>query len=106
MLCARNRLFDPITLGPLRLPNRVIMSSMSRDRSPRGVPTDLNAVYYRQRSSAGLVITESTAVSARAVGWPNTPGIFTDEQVTGWRGVTQAVHAEGGRIISQLWHCG
>ena len=106
MPSARNRLFDPITLGPLRLPNRVIMSSMSRDRSPRGVPTDLNAVYYRQRASAGLVITESTAVSARAVGWPNTPGIFTDEQVAGWRGVTEAVHAQGGRIFSQLWHCG
>jgi N-ethylmaleimide reductase len=106
MAFKRKRLFDPATLGPLRLPNRVIMSSMSRDRSPGGVPTALNALYYAQRAGAGLVITESTAVSARGVGWPNTPGIFTDEQVAGWREVTRAVHGQGGRIFSQLWHCG
>ena len=106
MAFTRKSLFDPVVLGALRLPSRVIMSSMSRDRSPGGVPTALNATYYSQRASAGLVITESTAVSARGVGWPNTPGIFTDEQVAGWRGVTQAVHGQGGRIFSQLWHCG
>jgi len=100
------RLFDAVSLGPLRLPSRIVMSSMSRDRSPGGVPTALNATYYAQRAGAGLVITESTAVSARGTGWPNTPGIFTPQQVDGWRGVTAAVHARGGRIFVQLWHCG
>ncbi|HSV52805.1 MAG TPA: alkene reductase [Burkholderiaceae bacterium] len=82
------------------------MSSMSRDRSPDGVPTSLNANYYAQRAAAGLVVTESTAISARGTGWPNTPGIFTETQVAGWRGVTDAVREMGGRIFSQLWHCG
>lgn len=99
-------LFDPVQLGPLPLPNRIVMSSMSRDRSPGGIPTRLNASYYAQRAQAGLVVTESTAVSARGVGWPNTPGLFTPEQVNGWREVTDAVHRAGGRIFSQLWHCG
>jgi len=99
-------LFDPASLGALRLPNRIIMSSMSRDRSPGGVPTALNASYYAQRATAGLVVTESTAISARGVGWPNTPGIYTDAQVAGWSAVTDAVHRAGGRIFSQLWHCG
>ncbi|HSV81372.1 MAG TPA: alkene reductase [Ramlibacter sp.] len=99
-------LFDPVVLGRLRLPSRIVMSSMSRDRSPQGLPTPLNATYYAQRASAGLVVTESTAISARGVGWPNTPGIFTPEQVAGWRGVTEAVHRAKGRIFSQLWHCG
>ncbi|HSV36769.1 MAG TPA: alkene reductase [Ramlibacter sp.] len=106
MTVIRKTLFEPVTLGALRLPNRMVMSSMSRDRSPNGVATSLNATYYAQRASAGLVVTESTAVSARGVGWPNTPGIFTDEQVAGWRGVTEEVHRRGGRIFSQLWHCG
>ncbi|WP_446720777.1 alkene reductase [Mesorhizobium sp. L-8-3] len=99
-------MFSAIRLGDLTLPNRIVMSSMSRDKCPRGVPTELNAVYYAQRASAGLVVTESTAVSARGVGWPMTPGIFTDAQVEGWRAVTEAVHAAGGTIFCQLWHCG
>ena len=99
-------LFDPASLGALRLPNRIIMSSMSRDRSPGGVPTALNASYYAQRATAGLVVTKSTAVSARGVGWPNTPGIYSEAQVAGWSIVTDAVHRAGGRIFSQLWHCG
>jgi N-ethylmaleimide reductase len=99
-------LFDPVSLGALRLPNRIVMSSMSRDRSPGGVPSPLNATYYAQRATAGLVVTESTAISARGVGWPNTPGIYTEAQVSGWRAVTDAVHQAGGRIFSQLWHCG
>jgi N-ethylmaleimide reductase len=99
-------LFDPASLGALRLPNRIIMSSMSRDRSAGGVPTTLNAAYYAQRATAGLVVTESTAISPRGVGWPNTPGIYTEAQVAGWRAVTDAVHRAGGCIFSQLWHCG
>jgi len=102
----RKNLFDSVQFGRQVLPNRIVMSSMSRDRSPQGVPTELNAEYYAQRASAGLIITESTAVSARGVGWPNTPGIFTKEQVAGWRKVTDAVHQRGGRVFSQLWHCG
>lgn len=105
-MVAAKRLFDRISLGPLHLPSRIVMSSMSRDRSPGGVPTALNAEYYAQRAGAGLVVTESTSVSPRGVGWPNTPGIFTPQQVDGWRGVTRAVHARGGRIFVQLWHCG
>jgi N-ethylmaleimide reductase len=100
------RLFDPVQLGLLSLTSRLVMSSMSRDRSPGGVPTALNAQYYAQRASAALVVTESTAVSARGVGWPNTPGIYTPQQVAGWRRVTDAVHQRGGRIFLQLWHCG
>jgi N-ethylmaleimide reductase len=99
-------LFDRVQFGRQVLTSRIVMSSMSRDRSPRGVPTALNAEYYAQRASAGLIITESTAVSARGLGWPNTPGIFTDEQAAGWRKVTDAVHQRGGRVFSQLWHCG
>ena len=99
-------LFDPASLGALRLPNRIIMSSMSRYRSPGGVPTALNASYYAQRATAGLVVTELTAISARGVGWPNTPGIYTEAQIAGWRAVTDAVHRAGGHIFSQLWHCG
>jgi len=79
---------------------------MSRDRSPGGVPTALNATYYAQRATAGLVVTESTAISARGVGWHNTPGIYTDAQISGWQVVTDAVHQAGGQIFSQLWHCG
>jgi N-ethylmaleimide reductase len=103
---ADKTLFDELSFGPLRLPSRIVMSSMSRDRCPGGVPTGLTAEYYGQRVGAGLVVSESTAVSARAVGWPNTPGIFNDEQMAGWRGVTEAVHRRGGRIFVQLWHCG
>jgi N-ethylmaleimide reductase len=99
-------LFQPITLGALMLPSRIVMSSMSRDRSFGGIPNALNAAYYAQRASAGLVVTESTAVSARGVGWPDTPGIFSTHQVAAWRQVTDAVHRAGGRIYCQLWHCG
>lgn len=99
-------LLAPIQFGPYRLPNRFVMSAMTRNRSPREVPTPLNALYYAQRASAGLVISESTAISAQGLGWNDTPGIFTDEQVQAWRQVTDAVHARGGRMFLQMWHCG
>jgi N-ethylmaleimide reductase len=102
----RSGLLDPVTLGALQLPHRIVMSSMSRDRSPGGVPTALNATYYAQRATAGLIVTESTAISARGVGWHNTPGIYTAAQISGWHAVTGAVHQAGGQIFSQLWHCG
>jgi len=100
-------LFDPIELGPLVCPNRIFMAPLTRCRAAEGhVPTGLNAEYYRQRASAGLIISEATSVSPRGFGYPNTPGIFTDAQVAGWQEVTRAVHAAGGRIFLQLWHVG
>ena len=101
-------LFEPIALGELRLPNRIIMSPLTRCRAtPEGrVPNALMAEYYVQRATAGLIISEATSVTPMGVGYPNTPGIWSDEQVAGWRQVTDAVHAAGGRIVLQLWHVG
>ncbi len=103
-----NPLLTPLTLGPLTLPNRVIMSPMTRSRSeqPGDVPTELNARYYAQRANAGLIISEATQVDPRGKGYAFTPGIHSDEQVAGWQTVTEAVHAAGGRISLQLWHVG
>jgi N-ethylmaleimide reductase len=101
------QLLSPVRLGDLELPNRVLMAPMTRQRAaPGNVPTELNATYYAQRASAGLIITEATQVSPQGVGYPGTPGIHTDAQVAGWRLVTQAVHRRGGRIFLQLWHVG
>jgi len=101
------KLLSPVRLGELELPNRVLMAPMTRNRAAAGnVPTDLNATYYAQRASAGLIVTEATQVSPRGVGYPGTPGIHTDDQVEGWRKVTRAVHERGGRIFLQLWHVG
>jgi N-ethylmaleimide reductase len=100
-------LFDPVTLGNLRLANRLAMAPMTRDRStPEGVPTKLNAAYYAQRASFGLIITEGTQPSADGQGYILTPGISTDAQIAGWQVVTNAVHAAGGRIYIQLMHVG
>jgi N-ethylmaleimide reductase len=100
-------LFSPLPLGPLTLPNRVIMAPLTRCRAGAGnVPHALNATYYAQRASAGLIISEATQVSLQGVGYPGTPGLHSAEQVAGWRGVTDAVHAAGGRIFAQLWHTG
>jgi N-ethylmaleimide reductase len=101
-------LFQPLDVGPLYLPNRVLMSPMTRSRAaqPGDVPTELNARYYAQRASAGLIISEATQVSPQGKGYAYTPGIHSDEQVAGWRRVTEAVHANGGRIVLQLWHVG
>ncbi len=102
------KLLEPVQIGNLELPNRVIMAPMTRCRAenPGRVPVDLMAEYYRQRAGAGLIISEGTAVSKRAIGYMNTPGLFTDEQVTGWKKVTSSVHQAGGRIFTQLWHVG
>jgi N-ethylmaleimide reductase len=100
-------LFTPLALGPLTLPNRLAMAPLTRNRSTReGVPQPLNVEYYRQRASAGLLISEGTCIAPEAVGYPLTPGIWSDAQVAGWRTVTEAVHNEGGRIFCQLWHVG
>lgn len=100
-------LFTPLALGDLALPNRIVMAPLTRNRAGEGnVPTALNVLYYSQRASAGLIITEASQVSPRGVGYPATPGIHSDAQVEGWRRVTEAVHAKGGHIFIQLWHVG
>ena len=104
---AASVLFTPFQLGPLQLPNRIVMAPMTRNRAGHGnVPTALNTEYYRQRAAAGLIVTEGSQVSPQGVGYPGTPGIHTDAQVEGWRRVTDAVHGAGGRIFLQLWHVG
>ncbi|MES2300227.1 MAG: alkene reductase [Pseudomonadota bacterium] len=101
-------LFDPIVVGDLSLPNRVIMAPLTRSRAsaPGRVPNALMAQYYAQRASAGLIISEASAVCAQGVGYADTPGIWSDEQVEGWKLVTSKVHQAGGRIFLQLWHVG
>jgi N-ethylmaleimide reductase len=99
-------LFQPVRLGELALPNRVVMAPMTRNRARGTIPGERNARYYAQRASAGLIITEATQVTPRGVGYPDTPGIHDDAQVAGWRLVTDAVHGAGGRIALQLWHVG
>jgi len=99
-------LFSNIQLGGLTLPNRIVMAPMTRNRAPQNIPVELMVEYYVQRATAGLIVTEGAQVSEQAIGYPATPGIHTDEQVTGWQRVTKTVHAAGGRIFVQLWHCG
>src|SRR5260370_819228 len=100
-------LFAPYRLGELQLPSRILMAPMTRSRAGAGsVPTGLMATYYQQRASAGLIVTEATQVSTQGVGYPGTPGIYSDEQVAGWKLTTDAVHRGGGRIFLQLWHVG
>jgi N-ethylmaleimide reductase len=102
------KLLEPVKLGVLELPNRIIMAPLTRCRADRQgrVPNDLMAEYYRQRAGAGLIISEGTAVSRKAIGYVDTPGLYSDEQTAGWKKVTKSVHAEGGRIFAQLWHVG
>jgi N-ethylmaleimide reductase len=100
-------LFRPADIGSLHLPHRIVMAPMTRNRAGAGnTPTDLTVRYYEQRASAALIITEATQISPEGLGYPNTPGIYSEEQVTAWRRVTDAVHARGGRIFLQLWHVG
>jgi N-ethylmaleimide reductase len=100
-------LFSPYQLGPLRLRNRIVMAPLTRARADlHGVPSPLAAEYYAQRAGAGLIITEATAVSAQGTGYDNWPGLYTDDQQAGWRAVTEAVHAAGGRVFIQLFHAG
>ncbi|MDT6964733.1 alkene reductase [Cupriavidus sp. SZY C1] len=101
-------LFDPLQIGDLHLPNRIVMAPLTRLRAaaPVHVPNALMAEYYAQRASAGLLISEGVPVSPDGVGYENVPGLWTDEQVAGWKVVTDAVHRAGGRIVAQLWHVG
>jgi len=103
----RTDIFSPARLGGLELSNRIVMAPLTRSRAgDDGVPTELHATYYAQRASAGLIIAEATNISQQGRGYALTPGIWTDEQVAGWKKVTDAVHAAGGKIVSQLWHVG
>ena len=100
-------LFDPIDLGAIHAPNRMLMAPLTRARATRAhVPTPMMADYYAQRASAGLIISEATGISREGLGWPYAPGLWTDEQTDAWKPVTEAVHQAGGRIVAQLWHMG
>ena len=99
-------LFTPIEIGPYTLPNRIFMAPMTRNRAPETVPTPMMADYYKQRATAGLMVTEASQISPQGVGYPATPGIHHEQQVDGWKVVTDAVHAAGGHIFLQLWHVG
>lgn len=100
-------LFTPVRVGPYDLPNRIGMAPMTRNRAGLGnVPREINALYYAQRSQAGLIVTEAAPVSPQAIGYPDMPGIYTSEQVLGWKRVTDAVHEKGGLVFLQLFHCG
>src|SRR4051812_20941475 len=100
-------LHTPLRAGAFELPNRVVMAPLTRCRASAGrVPNAMMAEYYAQRAQAGFILSEATAVDPMGVGYPDTPGIWSPEQVEGWKLVTRAVHEEGGRILLQLWHVG
>ncbi|AKF85553.1 12-oxophytodienoate reductase [Myxococcus fulvus 124B02] len=99
-------LFDPTHAGDLRLANRIVMAPLTRNRSPGAIPPDLAVTYYAQRATAGLLISEATAISPQAQGYADVPGLYAPEQLAAWKKVTQAVHEAGGRIVTQLWHVG
>src|SRR5271156_3192160 len=100
-------LFDPIRLGAVTAPNRILMAPLPRGRSSRAhVPTPIMAEYYSKRATAGLIISEATGISQQGLGWPYAPGIWSDRQVAAWQPITSAVHAARGRIMSHLWHMG
>ena len=106
-IATKAKLFEPYRLGDIKLANRIVMAPLTRNRAgPGNVPTLLMAQYYAQRASAGLIITEATQVASEGQGYEGTPGIHSAEQIAGWKQVTQAVHARGGRIFLQLWHVG
>jgi N-ethylmaleimide reductase len=108
LMSQSSKLFEPFKLGPLTLPNRAVMAPLTRNRAvpPGMVPSPLAVDYYAQRASAGLLITEASQISQQGQGYQDTPGIYSKEQIAGWRKVTDAVHARGGRIFIQLWHVG
>src|SRR5947208_12647467 len=101
------KLLEPCRLGPITLPNRLVMAPLTRNRAVEGlVPSPLAIEYYGQRASAGLLVTEASQVSQQGQGYQDTPGIYSKEQVAGWRKVTKRVHERGGRIFIQIWHVG
>lgn len=106
-MSAEINLHTPVQLGRYTLPNRIVMAPLTRNRAAEGnIPQELNVTYYTQRASAGLIITEASQVSPQGMGYPATPGIYSQAQVAGWQQITQAVHEQGGHIFLQLWHVG
>ncbi|MGH6760656.1 MAG: alkene reductase [Phyllobacterium sp.] len=99
-------LYDPIKIGDIELANRIVMAPLTRNRSPKAVPNDLTVTYYEQRASAGLIITEATAISHQGQGYADVPGLYSAEQLAGWANVTDAVHKADGKIVVQMWHVG
>ncbi len=99
-------LYEAVTVGDMQLANRIVMAPLTRNRSPNAVPKPITATYYAQRASAGLLITEATAISHQGQGYADVPGLYAPEQLEGWRRVTDAVHAAGGKIVVQMWHVG
>ncbi|OLP59366.1 alkene reductase [Xaviernesmea oryzae] len=99
-------IFDPIKAGDIELANRIVMAPLTRNRSPKAVPNTLNVTYYEQRATAGLIITEATAITHQGQGYADVPGLYTSEALDGWRKVTEAVHTQGGKIVVQMWHVG
>jgi len=100
------KLFQPTQIGDIALKNHIVMAPLTRNRSPGAIPNDLNVEYYRQRATAGLIITEATAITHQGQGYANVPGLYSKEALDGWKRVTDAVHAEGGKIVVQMWHVG
>lgn len=101
-----NTLFTPLQAGALNLPNRIVMAPLTRNRAPHAVPNALMATYYEQRATAGLLISEATAISHQGQGYAHVPGLYGEDQLQGWKQVTDGVHRAGGRIVTQLWHVG
>lgn len=99
-------LFDPLQVGQISMANRIVMAPLTRNRAPGAIPNALMATYYAQRATAGLIITEATAITPQAQGYADVPGLYSTEQLDGWKQVTHAVHAAGGKIVVQLWHVG
>lgn len=99
-------LFGPLQVGRIALANRIVMAPLTRNRAPQALPTELMRTYYAQRASAGLLVTEATAISHQGQGYADVPGIWSEAQVAAWRHITDAVHAAGGKIVVQLWHVG
>lgn len=100
------KLFEPLKAGKLAFANRFVMAPLTRNRSPKNIPNDLNRIYYAQRAAAGLIVSEGTAISQQGQGYSDVPGLYRPEQMAGWRKVTDAVHEAGGKIVTQLWHVG
>ncbi|MBB4167919.1 alkene reductase [Rhizobium sp. BK538] len=101
-----SKLFEPTTVGDIAIKNHIVMAPLTRNRSPGAVPNDLNVEYYRQRSGAGLIVTEATAITHQGQGYADVPGLYSKEAIEGWKRVTDAVHAAGSRIVVQMWHVG
>ncbi|AYD01636.1 alkene reductase [Neorhizobium sp. NCHU2750] len=99
-------IFDPVKFGDIELKNRIVMAPLTRNRSPKAIPNDLNAAYYEQRATAGLLITEGTPISQQGQGYADVPGLYLPEAIAGWKKVTDAVHKKGGKIVTQIWHVG